>query len=341
MHFHLINNLTFGGSESIASVLAKSFSSSRLYTLYPFSRVSKVRFEARFSVQIFSFLFYLNSFIRQKNSSFFTHNVQSHIVVNLINYFFSLFGLKPRTHYNVIHFDAAHLKYFWRLLLIFSSYLSRPNLIFVSDFSKAQYHLFINLDLFSISIIPNAIPSRFFAIPTTHLLPPLNKSDINIGFIGRNASIKRLDLAIKTFSYLKQNSSFSFQFTLQSDISIIQLRNLISLSGLNSTLLNDISLISQSEDCYYFYDQVDAVISTSSTESFSLVAIECLAMQKRFYSFNSTSIMTILNDFDYNFHDADISSFAAFISSNLSKSYKLPDLSLYRFDRFLSSYSIL
>ena len=87
MHFHLINNLTFGGSESIASVLAKSFSSSRLYTLYPFSRLSKVRFEARFSVQIFSFILYLNSFITQKNSSFFTHNVQSHIVVNLINYF--------------------------------------------------------------------------------------------------------------------------------------------------------------------------------------------------------------------------------------------------------------
>ena len=71
------------------------------------------------------------------------------------------------------------------------------------------------------------------------------------------------------------------------------------------------------------------------------MAIECLAMQKRFYCFNSTSIMSILNDFDYNFYDADISSFAAFISSNLSKSYKLPDLSLYRFDRFLSSYSIL
>lgn len=339
--YHLINNLTYGGAESIASMLAYSYSFGRLYTLLPYSSSSKLTFEQRYSVNIDNLFAFIYSYFVYQHSSFFTHNVQAHIVVNILNYLLTISRLRKRTHYNIIHFDSAQIKSFWRSLYFFSVRISFPRLIFVSSFSKKQYASFINLNKYNFHIIPNAIPSHFFANNPLPSLPPLIDKHITLGFIGRYSLVKRLDIALKVFNILFESSHAKVNFVIQSDITLNQLHELLFSLNLNSSLHKSITLIRHDEDTLNFYSVVDAVISTSLTETFSLIAIETLAMQKRFFSYNSPSISFILPDFKYDYAIFDILGFSQFIMKNLFLEYSMPNISPYHYDIFLHSYSLL
>ena len=103
MHFHIINTTLFGGAETIAAKLAKTFGKSIIISLY---KKNTKYFEERFNVKVKGIYYLLFSILKYKNIKIISHNLQSHIVINLIGIFTKFIFWKNISIFNVIHFDA-------------------------------------------------------------------------------------------------------------------------------------------------------------------------------------------------------------------------------------------
>lgn len=241
----------------------------------------------------------------------------------------------------MIHFDTLCLRKFWRLVYFFVLRISRPRLVFVSDFARNRLSSVFDTSNYSINIIHNAVQDRFFKLyPSSYALNSSSCSSPRYRFIGRFSPVKRIYLALRTFSLLllKQDNA---EFVIQSDLSFSQLQVLCSMNNISAIFLKRVKLLPYHHDVCDFYHSVDIVSSTSLTESFSLIAIEAVAMQKKFFSYNSPSIEILLPDFQYNFIGDSLFDFSEFICYNSNNNYSFPCLDKFRSQSFLNSYSKL
>ena len=339
MHLHIINTTLFGGAETIAAKLAKKFGKSIIISLY---EKNNKYFEKRFNVKVKGLYYLLFSIIKYKNIKIISHNLQSHIVINLLGISAKFIFWNNISIYNVIHFDAKFVNKKWLLIYIITIKLIRPKLVFVSDFAKFRFEEISNLKRIKSKIIYNSIDKKFFKKTYNKILKEINSKKIHIGFIGRYKPIKRLPLFIEICNELSQINKNVYKFVIQSDISKKELIDLLkTLSDQNKISLKykDFQLISSEDNPTKFYKICDIVISTSKTESFGLVFVETVAMGKRFYCINSTSFKMLIGESIINIETEIPEEISKFLNNEISRNYILPDISMFKEEIMINEYS--
>ena len=338
MHIHIINSTTFGGAETVAAKLSKHFGGSILISIFE----KNIKFQERFNVQVRGIVFLIKLFLKKNNLKIFTHNLQSHILFNLLSVFGKMIFTKDFEIYNIVHFDAYHVKRKWLNLYIKTSKFVRPEIIFVSKFAKLRLEQMFNLKGLKTKIIYNSVDDKFFTYAGDKNLSEINSKRIYIGFIGRNKPVKRLSLFLEICDQLFKIDKSRYRFVIQSDASQEDLKDLISNISFNKNISikhNNFKLISSDDNPIKFYDRCDIVISTSKTESFGLVCIETLAMGKRFYSLNSESLKMLFGNSSINISFENPKLVSEFINDDISRKYLIPDISNFKEAVMINEYS--
>lgn len=340
MQLHVINKLLVGGAETVASDLARNSIDKSVYTLLANSK-KQSQLAKRFGVTQKSFASFLRKYAN-RGTTVFSHNLQAHIAVNFVYLGMYLFfgSQKPR---NVIHFDVEFVSRLWLRLFFISLKLTKPKLIFVSEFAQIKFEQQFPLSKYEWKVIHNSISDEFFDEHSEFgkVLPPAIEP-ITIGFIGRHAPVKRLDLFIETFFELCELTAQVPHLCVQSDIPTEQLHSKIrdfkpSIPSIVAS--KNFKHIPSTSDPREFYQQVDVVISTSKTETFGLVALECFAHGKRFYSLDSECFVYLFNSPKFNIKAKTASEFAREIKKDLSKEYTTPNLERFTKEKMLASYA--
>jgi len=337
MHLHLINAAIFGGAESLAANICSNSPKSYLVNLFGRKNIS---FEYKFNLKLKNIWYLFKSINNGDLSRIYSHNIQSHIFINLLSYILKNNFLKSSCTYNVIHFDAYHVKKIYLKIYFFSIKLYKPKIIFVSDFAKLRFLEKQKIKNIDYKVIYNSIESKYFSKKNIYkkFLPPIKKDKVFIGFIGRYHPLKRLDIFIKLCFQLNKIDSTKYSFVIQSDIKYKELEKLIHQNDLKKQKIQ-FKLIADSIDPINFYQNVDIVISTSKTETFGLTCIEALAMGKRIYSVNSKSLSILLGKGDFNILTENLEKISKIIQNGLSNSYKKPDINRFRRELMIEEYN--
>ena len=332
-HLHVINKPIIGGAENIAAKLAIEFSNRELFVLSSRFHLQD-KFERKFNVKIKKLQNFLKK-ILQNEVTVFTHNLQAHIVITLICLVLKLFGKKVR-NCNVIHFDTVSISMFWLILLYVSTALGKPRLIFVSEFAKVRFFQRLNVKNIENCVIHNGIDNKFYDLKSDDTLPPLS-DNFSIGFIGRHAPVKRLELFLEICQHLVETHFPDMIVIIQSDIANHQLGHLLKLHA-TSLELADIILLPGDQDQSLFYKKSDIVISTSLTETFCLIGVEALASGKRFYAYNLECIEMLFSERELNFGAAAVEEFCERLVIEIQDVFKIPNLSTFSERAMLKRY---
>lgn len=332
-HLHVINKPLVGGAENIAAKLALEYSGGDLFALTTKAQLQS-KFERKFGVRINKFRKLLHAII-QNDVIVFTHNLQAHIIVMLVCTMLKLIGRKHKV-FTVIHFDIDTIGTWWSRLLNISILICRPNFIFVSEFAKKKFFRRIKLKNLSYQIIHNGIDVRHFGSKNKATLPALSNS-FSIGFIGRYASVKRLELFLEICHQLTVMHASQLKVVIQSDITNQRLQQMLETHA-SSLTISDVVLLPADEDQRFFYQKSDIVLSTSLTETFCLVAIEALASRKRFYAFNLDSVDSIFAGHNYNLKADCAIDFCEKLVLARQNDYQIPNLDAFTQSTMMKRY---
>ena len=155
MDFHIINSTTWGGAELIASKLSNKFSKRFLIILFKKDDL----FVKKLSIKTKGFFFLLRKIFNEKNK-FFSHNIQAHIILNLLTILKNYLKKKDKNkYYNVIHFDPLYIKKFWLFIFLETLKYSNTSIVFVSEYARNQLMMKINFPV-NYFIIYNSV-SKF------------------------------------------------------------------------------------------------------------------------------------------------------------------------------------
>ena len=334
MHVHIINKAVIGGAEGIAAKLSHRFSRGVLYSVFPNDKTREY-FCDKNRVELKNYL-KLGKNILSDDKLLFTHNLQAHIVLSILRILVLILGRKIKLHW-VIHFDAENIPKFWAGALWCALQLSRPKLIFVSQFALDKFKRHISKQADFGIVIHNGIDDKFFAYDGPTSLPP-TAGVVSIGFIGRHAPVKRLELFLQICETLRMKHRLSLNLIIQSDIDAISLKNLLQVH-MPSVGYDDVTLLSQESDQMTFYSKVDVVISTSKTETFCLVGIEALACGKRFCAYNLECLDTLFDDAEINLKSKSVEDFCFNFRLKLSKKYNLPNVEAFKQSHMYNLYA--
>ena len=338
MHIHIINSTTFGGAETVAAKLSKYFGNSQLISIFE----KDIKFKERFNVEIRGIGSLIKLFIKKNNLKVFTHNLQTHILINLFSYVGKIFFKRNFRILNVIHFDAFYVKKKWLLFYIKTLRFFKPEIIFVSKYAKLRFENLCILKDLKTRIIYNSVDEKYFTYFGNRTLNEIISKEIHVGFIGRNKTIKRLPLFIEICDQLFKINKFKYRFVIQSDATredLIDHVKKISHEKKIAISHKNFKLISSEDNPINFYNKCDIVISTSKTESFGLVGIETLAMGKRFYCINSESLKMLFGNSVINIFSEDPIFVSNFINKDVSKKYFIPDISRFKESVMINEYS--
>tara|TARA_B100000212_G_scaffold263545_1_gene203200 strand:- start:347 stop:1372 length:1026 start_codon:yes stop_codon:yes gene_type:complete len=341
MQYHIINSSKFGGAELIAARLSKKLSDNCLIIIFKNNHL----FTERLKIDSKNLFFLLRNIFSNNENSFFSHNIQAHIILNILHILKrTILKTDSSKYYNVIHFDAFHIKKFWLNFYINLLKIYRPKLIFVSEYSKNQFFKKISFFINS-QVINNSISDDFFEKKHSgRSLKKLNTNELKIGFIGRYSPVKQLPLFLEICLELKKITKKDYKFYIQSDISRREINKLLEkIIKRNNYQFNylDIVLYKSQQNPKIFYRSIDILISTSKTETFGLTCIEALAMGKRIYTINSKSIELLFGKVNFNLKAKRTRDIAKLLINSFDKKYILPDISKFKDCAMIKEYSKL
>ena len=341
MQYHIINSSKFGGAEIIAARLSKKISDNSLIIIFK----NDYLFTKRFKIDSKNFIFLIRNLFFNKKNSFFSHNIQAHIILNILSFLKKIILREDSNkYYNVIHFDAFHIKKFWLNIYIYLLKIYSPKLIFVSEYSKIQFFKKINFVL-NYQVINNSISDHFFENKNSDLFQKkLDNKQLRIGFIGRYSPVKQLPLFLEICLELTKTRKKNFQFYIQSDISRDEIKSLLlEIKRLNNYQENDLDLVllNSQDDPKFFYKSIDILISTSKTETFGLTCIEALAMGRRLYTINSKSIESLFGKVTFNIKGGEVKNIARLLIDSFEKKYLCPNISKFKESIMIKQYSKL
>ena len=333
---HIINKPLVGGAELVGARLAARFSDRRLF--YLIGNREQVRsFQNKNNVILLGFSSLLRKLIEGKNKLF-LHNLQSQVVLLLLCKVLELWGIKNYPHI-VVHYDADHVKQKWLKLLVIILKKSNIEMIFVSPYSLKKFKKYVKIKKNNAHIIYNGVNERFFDSyqKENALLKPI-KNKLRVGFIGRNAPVKRLSLFLEICQKMRTKTNLDILVVIQSNLnnSDIKESNQALFRVLNCM---NFKLIESKNDPQEFYEECDVVVSTSLTETFSLIAIESLATKTRFYSYGLECLDDMFHKPHFNFKAKSIDEFVEMLAKDLAKSYPVPNLENFTENKMLEKYA--
>ena len=186
-------------------------------------------------------------------------------------------------------------------------------------------------------VIHNGIDDRFFESEHPTTLYPIS-GIVSIGFIGRYAPVKRLELFLQICETLKTRHGLLLKLLIQSDIDMIKLKLLLQKYS-PSINHDEVVLLTKDSDQMRFYKIVDVVISTSKTETFCLIGAEAMAFGKRFYAYNLDCLDTLFEGLDINFKSTSVEDFSCNFCIKLSKQHNLPNVEVFKQSNMYNRYA--
>ena len=157
--------------------------------------------------------------------------------------------------------------------------------------------------------------------------------------------MKRLPLFLEIILELNRLQKDKFKFFIQSDISKKELDKLLKkIYAKKNQLPKDklqIILYSSENDPLVFYNSIEILISTSKTETFGLTCIEAIAMNKKLYTINSSSIETLFGPVNFNIKEDSVEKISVRLIKLFKDDYLFPDISRFTELRMFEEYSKL
>ena len=333
---HIINQPLVGGAELVSARLATRFSNGKLYYMIG-NREQVESFQNKNKVVLSGFFSILHKLIKGGNKLF-LHNLQSQVVLLILCKFLDLWGIKNYPHI-VIHYDADHVKKRWLKLLVTILKKSDTVMVFVSPYTLKKFKKYIKIKNEKTHIIYNGVHERFFNHYRKEnvLLKPI-KHKLRVGFIGRNAPVKRLSLFLEICEKMRAKTNLDIFVVIQSNLKNSDIKESNQELFHLVNCLN-FKLIDSKNDPQEFYEECDVVVSTSLTETFSLIAIESLATKTRFYSYGLECLDDMFDKPHFNLKAKSIDEFVDLFAKDLARPYPIPNLENFKESKMLEQYA--